>query len=83
MSRDPAALAPHPVAIVIDGRAMQPPEPLERTLEALTRLQADEALVLYVYCHPVPLFNILREDGYLWQETVHEDGTHEIRIQQR
>jgi len=67
-------------AVVIDGRDMQPPEPLEKTLEVLDRLPAGEELLLLVYCHPVPLFNILRNYGYVWTEEVCEDGTHEIRI---
>lgn len=66
--------------LIVDGRDMQPPEPLEKTLEALDRLQRGEELLLMVYCHPVPLFNILRNNGYTWQEEVCEDGTHEIRI---
>lgn len=66
---------------IIDGREMQPPEPLERTLEALDGLAAGEELLLLLYCHPLPLFNILRnQGGYVWQEEVLEDGTHEIRI---
>jgi hypothetical protein len=66
--------------LVIDGRDMQPPEPLEKTLEGIDQLGADDELLLMVYCHPVPLFNILRSNGYAWQEDVLEDGTHEIRI---
>lgn len=65
---------------VIDGRDMQPPEPLEKTLEGIDQLGADDELLLMVYCHPVPLFNILRNNGFVWQEDVLEDGTHEIRI---
>jgi TusA-related sulfurtransferase len=68
--------------LIVDGREMQPPEPLEKTLEALDKLQPNEELLLLVYCHPVPLFNILRNNGYAWQEDVREDGTHEIRIRQ-
>lgn len=65
---------------VVDGRAMQPPEPLEKTLEALDQLPPGKELLLLLYCHPVPLFNILRNNGYAWQEDVDTDGTHEIRI---
>ena len=59
---------------------MQPPEPLEKTLEGIDQLGADDELLLMVYCHPVPLFNILRNNGFVWQEDVLEDGTHEIRL---
>lgn len=65
---------------VIDGREMQPPEPLEKILAALDTLPVDGELLALLYCHPVPLFNTLRNNGFVWQETVTEDGTHEIRI---
>ncbi|MCX7897738.1 MAG: DUF2249 domain-containing protein [Rhodocyclaceae bacterium] len=66
--------------IVIDGREMQPPEPLERALMALDSLPVDGELVMLLYCHPLPLFNILRHNGFVWEERVAEDGTHEITI---
>jgi uncharacterized protein (DUF2249 family) len=65
---------------VIDGRDLQPPEPLELALMALDTLPADEELVMLLYCQPHPLFDILRRNGYAWTETVQDDGTHEIRI---
>ncbi len=64
----------------IDGRGMQPPEPLERTLAALELLPPQGELVLQVHCHPRPLFDILGKNGYVWEETVEPDGTHEVRI---
>lgn len=67
-------------AIVIDGRDLVPPEPLELTLTALDTLPASAELTLLLYCQPHPLFNILRQNGYLWTERVMDDGTHEIRI---
>lgn len=69
-------------SLIVDGREMQPPEPLEKTLEALDQLRPGEELLVLLNCHPVPLFNILRNNGYAWQEDVDEDGTHEIRIHQ-
>ncbi|PKO84935.1 MAG: SirA-like protein [Betaproteobacteria bacterium HGW-Betaproteobacteria-11] len=67
-------------AIVIDGRDLVPPEPLELTLTALDILPTGAELTLLLYCQPHPLFNILRQNGYLWTERVAADGTHEIRI---
>ena len=67
-------------SILIDGRDMQPPEPLEKAVAALETLQPGAELRMLLYCHPVPLFNILRENGYVWQESTLEDGTHEIVI---
>ena len=65
---------------VIDGRELQPPEPLERTLEALDTLVEGEELLLLLYCQPHPLFSILKKNGYAWSEDVRADGTREIRI---
>ena len=65
---------------IIDGRDMVPPEPLELTLAALDELPEGEELVLLLYCHPRPLFEILGELGSAWTEKVLDDGTHEIRI---
>ena len=65
---------------VIDGRDMQPPEPMERTLEALDSLAQDEELLLLLYCQPHPLFDILGKNGYAWNEELRADGTREIRI---
>lgn len=68
---------------IIDGRAMQPPEPFEQALEALDGLGDGDALHLLLYCSPHPLFNVLTKNGYFWNETVDDDGTHEIRIRKR
>jgi len=68
------------MTIVIDGREMQPPEPLERTLEALDGLGEGEEVLLLLYCQPQPLFGILRNNGYVWSEEVRDEGTREIRI---
>lgn len=65
---------------VIDGRDMQPPEPMERTLEALDSLAQDEELLLLLYCQPHPLFDILSKNGYVWHDQLRADGTREIRI---
>jgi uncharacterized protein (DUF2249 family) len=65
---------------VIDGRELQPPEPLELTLMALDTLPEGEELLVLLYCQPHPLFDILRRNGYVWREDIMADGTHEIRI---
>jgi len=68
------------VSRVIDGRELQPPEPLELTLMALDTLPVGEELLVLLYCQPHPLFDILRRNGYVWREDITPDGTHEIRI---
>lgn len=68
------------MSIVIDGRGLAPPEPLELTLRALEGLAAGEELTLLVNCHPEPLLFMLEDNGCVWHEEVRADGTHEIRI---
>jgi tRNA 2-thiouridine synthesizing protein A len=68
---------------IIDGRELEPPEPLERTLEALDTLADGEDLLLLLYCQPHPLFNVLGKNGYTWSEEVRADGTREIRIRKQ
>lgn len=68
------------MTIVIDGRELQPPEPLEKTLEAMEQLEEGEDILLLLYCQPHPLFNVLRNNGYAWTDDLLEDGTREIRI---
>jgi len=65
---------------LIDGRELQPPEPMERTLETLDQLPDGDEVLLLLYCQPHPLFNILKNNGYAWTEEVRADGTREIRI---
>jgi uncharacterized protein (DUF2249 family) len=65
---------------VIDGREMEPPEPLERALTALDTLALGDELLMLLYCQPHPLFNILKNAGYAWSEELRADGTREIRI---
>ena len=70
------------VPAVIDGRELEPPEPLHRVLEALDDLGPGDELTVLLLCHPAPLISILQRNGYAWQEAILEDGTHEIRIRQ-
>ena len=65
---------------VIDGRGMEPPEPLVASLAALDTLQAGEELTLLLYCQPHPLYQVLRSNGYVWSEQREDDGTNVIRI---
>ncbi len=68
---------------IIDGRDLQPPEPLELTLAALDTLGPGEELVLLLYCEPHPLYSILQRNGYQYSTITLEDGTNQIRISQR
>lgn len=65
---------------IVDGRNLEPPEPLELTLNALDTLGPGEELLVLLYCEPVPLYNILKRNGYRYSSNMREDGTNEIRI---
>ncbi|MBI4754983.1 MAG: DUF2249 domain-containing protein [Betaproteobacteria bacterium] len=66
--------------LVVDGRDMLPPEPMERTLEALDEVGDDGEVLLLLYREPFPLFKILERNGYGHRTTSRDDGTFEIRI---
>ena len=66
--------------MTIDGRFMQPPEPLERTLAALEDLAVGDELTLLVNHRPEPLLFLLEDAGFVWQEAVLKGGTYELRI---
>lgn len=68
------------VARVIDGRELQPPEPLELALTALDTLPDGDELVMLLYCQPHPLYQVLRRNGYVWEEIPQPDGCFEIHI---
>ena len=69
-------------AIVIDACAMMPPEPMERTLDALERLSPGETLLLVIPRRPAPLFDMLADDGYSYRIETRDDGLFEISIWQ-
>jgi uncharacterized protein (DUF2249 family) len=65
---------------LIDGRDMQPPEPLELALAELGRLAPGEELVLLLRCEPLPLYAILDRSGYRYHAVRCADGSREIHI---
>jgi uncharacterized protein (DUF2249 family) len=66
---------------LIDGRDLQPPEPLELALAELATLAPGEELVMLLRCEPLPLYSLLEQNGFAYSSTRRPDGTSEIRIQ--
>lgn len=66
--------------LLIDGRELEPPEPLELTLAALDVLQPGQEIHLLLHCEPQPLYAILRRNGYPYTALLRDDGVNEIRI---
>lgn len=52
---------------LLDLRDLAPPEPLERTLDALAGLAPGDRLVLRLRRQPYPLYELLRQMGYRWK----------------
>ncbi len=66
---------------LIDGRGMEPPEPLERALAELATLAPGEELVMLLNCEPLPLYSILERNGFGYRSRLRPDGSNEVRIQ--
>lgn len=65
---------------ILDALWLEPPEPLELTLEAIETLLPGERLRLLIHRKPQMLFPILQEWGFAHQTIDREDGTYEILI---
>jgi uncharacterized protein (DUF2249 family) len=63
----------------LDVRALEPPEPLERVLDALADLPAGDRLLVHHRREPFPLYDLLRRMGYAWR-TEGEEGCYRILI---
>jgi len=68
--------------LTVDARGMLPPEPLERTLEALDLLPKGGVLLLIIPRQPAPLYDMLANNGYVYEATQREDGAYDILIRQ-
>lgn len=66
--------------IVVDGRGLEHPEPLERVLAALDELQPGQPLRFLIHREPYPLYDILRRHHYRYEVNNGADGGFEILI---
>jgi len=64
---------------ILDARDLPPPEPMERTLDALAQMPAEDRLLLRLPRQPFPLFDLLSRLGYVWQVSGSE-GDYRILI---
>lgn len=55
---------------------LPPPEPLERTLDALSDLPAGDRLLLHHHRQPYPLYDLLRRMGCRWEVSGREGDWH-------
>lgn len=66
----------------LDVRELEPPEPMQRTLDALARLKPGEQLLMRHHREPYPLYTILNERGFSHRTTQLADDSYEILIWQ-
>lgn len=64
----------------IDVCGLEPPEPMERVLDALGRLLPGQRLRVLIPREPYPLYSILDRNGYLHETTCREDFLYEVLI---
>lgn len=66
--------------IELDVCGLEPPEPLERVLDALSRLANGQRLRVLIPREPHPLYHILDRNGYLHETTWRDDYLYEVLI---
>ncbi|RTZ47645.1 DUF2249 domain-containing protein [Candidimonas sp. SYP-B2681] len=66
--------------VIIDTTGLPPPEPLERVLEALDRLQAHQRLRMLVDREPRPLYSILDNNHFRHETSTTADYRYEVLI---
>jgi uncharacterized protein (DUF2249 family) len=69
--------------IFLDLRGLEPPEPMEKVLDALAELRPAQHVRMQIDRIPHPLFRILERNGYRYGMTEPEPGLYEITITQR
>ncbi len=66
--------------IDLDVRWLEPPEPFERIVAALEKLEPGDRLRVIIHREPRPLFGWLAGEGYACQHRYSPDGYFEILI---
>lgn len=64
----------------LDVRELEPPEPMQRALDAIARLKPGEQLLMRHHREPYPLYAILNERGFSHRTTQLADDSYEILI---
>lgn len=66
--------------ITLDVCGLEPPEPLERVLEAISGLEPGQRLCLLIDREPHPLYLILENNGYAHKTHSRPDFLYEVLI---
>lgn len=66
--------------ITLDVRGLEPPEPLERVLEALAVLLRGQRLRMLIDREPRPLYSILNQNNFSYATSNTDDYRYQILI---
>ena len=66
--------------INLDVCGLEPPEPMERVLEALSTLAAGDRICMLIDREPRPLYQILERNNFSYETTTRDDYLFEILI---
>ena len=69
-----------PKEFLVDCVGLEPPEPLERVLEAISNLGRDEYVRMLIDREPIPLYRILKRNGYEYETRYIGEGIYEVTI---
>ncbi len=66
--------------LLIDARWLEPPEPMERVLNALNQLQPKQSIRFLIHREPVPLYEILHMRGFRYEISALAEGCYALNI---
>lgn len=66
--------------LTLDLRDLPPPQPLQRTLEALDAADADTSIEVWTPQWPSPLLDLLQQRGRHFEASLLADGTARVII---
>lgn len=69
--------------ICLDVCGLEPPEPMERVLEALSHLNKNQRLCMLIDREPRPLYRILDNNGFVHSTHARPDFLYEILIRHK
>ncbi|MEW5892940.1 MAG: DUF2249 domain-containing protein [Pseudomonadota bacterium] len=66
--------------IEVDARWLDPPEPMEKVLDAIGRLESGQRIRFLIHREPLPLYNLLKQMGLAHRTRPIEDHCYEVTI---
>ncbi|HPF58588.1 MAG: DUF2249 domain-containing protein [Candidatus Competibacteraceae bacterium] len=69
-----------PDDLIVDGRGLQPPEPMEQVVAALDILQSGQRIRFLIHRQPYPLYDLLSRHHYRYETTSLAEGGFEVLI---